>query len=80
MNNARQRADLLSEQRAQITRLGESLEALARDAHRRKAATQVNHALEGLDALTEVARTLTQLMKQLTQEITTNQTEKEQPK
>lgn len=78
--NYQPRADLLSAQRAQLARLGESLEALARDAHRRKAATQLNHALEGLDALTEVARTLTQLMRQLTQELTNNQTEKEQPK
>lgn len=74
--NAQARADLLSQQRAQVTRLGETLEALARDAHRRKAPTQLNHALEGLDALTEIARTLTQLMKQLTQEIT-NQHERE---
>ena len=78
MNQHNYRADLLSQQRAQLTRLGESLEALARDAHRRKAATQTNHALDGLDALTELARTLTQLMKQLTQEITN--TEKEHTK
>ena len=77
MNNARHRADLLQEQRAQLTRLGESLEALARDAHRRKAATQVNHALDGLDALTELARTVTQLMKQLTQELQPTNTERE---
>lgn len=75
MNNQRARADLLSEQRRQITRLGETLEALARDAHRRKAPTQINHALDGLEALTELARTLTQLMKQLTQELQPTETE-----
>lgn len=77
--NPTARIELMTEQRTQIDRLSVSLEALARDAHRRKAATQLNHALEGLDALTEVARTLTQMMKQLTQEIT-NQTKKEQTK
>lgn len=78
MNNQRARADLLSEQRRQITRLGETLEALARDAHRRKAPTQINHALDGLEALTELARTLTQLMKQLTQELQPTETEPNQ--
>lgn len=78
MNNQRARADLLSEQRRQITRLGETLEALARDAHRRKAPTQINHALDGLEALTELARTITQLMKQLTQELQPTETEPNQ--
>ena len=77
MSNAKARADLLQEQRRQIIRLGETLEALARDAHRRKAPTQVNHTLDGLDALTELARTVTQLMKQLTQELQPTNTERE---
>lgn len=77
-NTYQQRAEHLSANRAQLERLGETLTAIATDANRRKDHTTQNHALDGIEQLTELARNLAAQMRQLRDELHTH-TRKAQP-
>jgi hypothetical protein len=73
MNSTYQtRADQLHENRVQLERLSETLTAIATDANRRKDHTTQNHALDGIEQLTELARNLAAQMRQLRDELHTH--------
>lgn len=75
------RADLLSQQRAALERIHAHLDPLTRNAHQRGDATDTNHALEIMEALTDLAQSVALQMRHLLSELQhTNNTEKETTK
>lgn len=76
------RADLLSQQRAALERIHAELEPLTRNAHQRGDATDTNHALEIMEALTDLAQNVALQMRHLLSELlqTQHNTEKETTK
>lgn len=80
MNHLKHRADLLSQQRAALERIHTHLEPLTRNAHKRGDATDTNHALDIMEALTDLAQNTAELMRQLLSELhQTNHTKEGQP-
>lgn len=79
MNQLQHRADLLSQQRAALERIHTHLDPLTRNAHQRGDATDTNHALDIMEALTDLAQNTAELMRQLLSEIqqTNHNTERE---
>jgi len=80
MNTYKQRADHLSNQRAALMRAADHATTLAESAQRRKDRAAVVECLDLLEALRDALGTLTALMADLRDELTTHQpTKKETP-
>lgn len=69
MNDLRHRADLLSQQRAAVERIAQHLEPLTQHHHRRGDTTNTNHALEIMEALTDLAQSVALLMRHTLSEL-----------
>lgn len=76
------RTELLSQQRAAIERIAQHLEPLTQHHHRRGDTTNTNHALEIMEALTDLAQSVALLMRHTLSELekTTTHTPKETTK